>query len=230
MDDIFWGCTSRQAGVESVALLAAHLADERALSRGCASRARQRGRSSAVFVSGRASFLPAGASWRAFAPRCSGSNVSRRPAGCRRPTCSAPANSRWRRSTAARASVSGSGCWRRSSFRYSGAGMSVTVKESHSHRARRLVEQRGQEPSLRLPQREAPRQPQRELGVSLCPELDGANGMDLPRTMDQTRRPAGTACRAGEPQGARGAGRRERPMPAPTAPRVAASVCHRPAR
>lgn len=32
MDDIVWGCTSRQAAAESVALLAAHLADERALS------------------------------------------------------------------------------------------------------------------------------------------------------------------------------------------------------
>lgn len=76
--------------------------------------------------------------------------------------------------------------------------------------------------------REVPRQPQREPGISLCPELDGGNGMDLPKTMDQTRRPAGTDCRAGEPQGARGAGRRPRWMPAPTAPRVADSA-YRPA-
>ncbi len=154
--------------------------------------------------------------------------------GCaswRKPTCSAPPTSPWRRSMAARASASASGCWRRTNLRYSEAGMSVTVKESHPRRARRLVEQRGQEASLRLPQREAPRQPQREPqrpGVSLCPELDGANGMDLPKTMDQTRRPAGTDCRAGEPQGARGAGRRSRWMPAPTAPRVADSA-YRPA-
>lgn len=111
--------------------------------------------------------------------------------------------------------------------------MSVTVKEIHPRRAWRLVEQQGQEASLGLPQREAARQPQRERqrpGVSLCPELDGANGMDFPKTMDQTRRPAGTDCRADEPQGARGAGRRPRWMPAPTALRVADFAYHPAAR
>jgi hypothetical protein len=107
------------------------------------------------------------------------------------------------------------------------------AQRSHPRRVRRLMEQRGQKASLRLPQREAPRQPQRERqppGVSLCPELDGANGMDLPKTMDQTRRPTGTGCRAGEPQDARGAGRRQRWMPAPTALRVADFAYHPAAR
>ncbi len=99
--------------------------------------------------------------------------------------------------------------------------MSVTVRKSPPRRARRLVEQRGQEASLRLPQPEAPRQPQRQTGLSLFPELDGAKGMDLPKTMDQTRHPAGVAGHDGELQGARGAGRRTWRMPAPTAPRVA---------
>ncbi len=52
-------------------------------------------------------------------------------------------------------------------------------------------------------------------------ELLRAKGLDLPKTMDQTRHPAGAACRGGELQGARGAGRRTARMPAPTAPRVA---------
>ena len=70
---------------------------------------------------------------------------------------------------------------------------------------------------------------------AVCVRIAGGPGplpealkADQRTSMDQTRRPAGTVCRAGEPQGARGAGRRPRRMPAPTAPRVADSA-YRPA-
>ncbi len=97
------GCPGAAPAGESVAVLAEHLARERALS----PKPRRRiarsagGLCFAVFVSVRALSSPAGASWRAFAPRCS-----------------APPNSPWRRSTAARVSVFASGCWRRTDLIY----------------------------------------------------------------------------------------------------------------
>lgn len=58
---------------------------------------------------------------------------------------------------------------------------------------------------------------------ALCVSLAGAAGMDVPKTMDQTRHPAGAACRGGELQGARSAGRRNGQQPTPTALRAADS-------
>jgi hypothetical protein len=107
--------------------------------------------------------------------------------------------------------------------------MPVDVKKSRARRARRFLEQRAQEAPLCLPQPEAPRQSQRQPGLSLLPELDGFGGLDGQPLMDQTARPAGAACSAGEPQGARGASRRGR-QPPPSTPRVAASACMPPQR
>jgi hypothetical protein len=48
----------------------------------------------------------------------------------------------------------------------------VAEQRFRPRRARRLVEQRGQEGPLCLPQRQPPRQPQRQHRFPVCPQLD----------------------------------------------------------
>lgn len=93
-------------------------------------------------------------------------------------------------------------------------------KAGRARRAGRHVEQRVAQRALRVPQREATRQSQRQSRLPPCPERDGATGPQWPRTMDQKPRPASAASGAGEPQGARRVGR-QGGGPAPTALRAA---------
>ena len=99
--------------------------------------------------------------------------------------------------------------------------MSVELRESPARRARRVVDQQPAQAACCLPQRQAPRQAQRQPGLPLLPELDGRAGLDGLANHG----PDGASCRRlrppGEPQGAWGVGR-GRPDGAPKAPQVAA--------
>ena len=101
--------------------------------------------------------------------------------------------------------------------------MPVELRKSPARRARRVVEQPPAQAACCLPQRQAPRQAQRQPGLPLLPELDGRAGLDG----SADHGPDGASCRwrqsAGEPQGARGVGRGG-PDGAPKAPRAAASL------
>ena len=95
------------------------------------------------------------------------------------------------------------------------------MKKSQACRAWRLLGQRASQAPFCLPQPEAPRQAQRQPGLSLFPELNGFGGLEGSLLMDQTARPANSVAWVGEPQGARSVSRLGRPPP-PTALRVAA--------
>jgi len=86
----------------------------------------------------------------------------------------------------------------------------------------RFLGERIQEGALCLSQRESPWQCERQPGFSLVPELDAESGVDAPESMDQIRNPVcrRTVC-GSEPQGPRGAGRRDG-CRGPNAPREAA--------
>ena len=119
-----------------------------------------------------------------------------------------------------------------------GVHAAVLAVQRHLHQAqawpwfarRRLDQQRQQRP-LGPAQLQPPGQREPQHRVPSLPELDGRRGVDAPRCMDQTRRPArrGPGCgfgrarvAAGKPQGTRGAGRPGSGCARPNALRAAA--------
>jgi len=105
--------------------------------------------------------------------------------------------------------------------------MRITHRQavSAARHARRLLERQRQEGAVGQPQRERPRQRERQPGFPFLPELFALPVVDAARSMDQITRPVRCGgCRSDKPQGARGVARFGRGCLESTAPRVAAVV------